>query len=71
MEKGDREQLQSRVASQQRELTSLERQLHEAKTEADRVRKMKKTAEEKLAELTSELEGVVIRGCDQWVWFQG
>ena len=54
MEKGDREQLQSRLTSQQKDLAALERQLHEARSEAERTRKTKKTAEDQVAELKSE-----------------
>jgi hypothetical protein len=53
VEKGDRDQLQSRLTSQQKDLSSLERQLHEARTEVEKMRKMKKTAEDKLSELNS------------------
>ena len=57
VEKGDRDQLQSRLTAQQKELSSLERQFHEARAESERERKAKKTAEDKMAELTSESVG--------------
>jgi serine/threonine protein kinase len=68
VEKGDRDQLQSRLTSQQKDLSSLERQLHEARTAVEKMRKMKKTAEDKLSELTrvsrgqeEELSSVTVR----------
>ncbi|CAI8056928.1 hypothetical protein GBAR_LOCUS31004, partial [Geodia barretti] len=57
VEKGDRDQLQSRLTSQQKDLSSLERQLHEARTEVEKMRKMKKTAEDKLSELNRVSRG--------------
>lgn len=64
VEKGDRDQLQSRLTSQQKDLSSLERQLHETQSEVEKTRKLKKTAEDKVSELTRELRvwsvGVVL-----------
>ena len=54
VERGDVEKLQSRLQSHQTEMTSLERQLHEARAGTDRAKKQKKTAEDKIAELTRE-----------------
>jgi hypothetical protein len=52
VERGDRDQLQSRLTAQQNDASSLERQVREARSEAEKARKMRKTAEEKTAELT-------------------
>ena len=48
------EQLQSRLKGHQKEVTSLERQLHEVKAEADRAKKQRKEAQDKMAELARE-----------------
>ena len=54
MEKGVRDQLQSRLTAQQKDLSLLERQLYESRSEVEKTRKMRKSAEDKLSELTSE-----------------
>ena len=48
------EQLQSRLKGHQKEVTSLERQLHEVRAEADRAKKQRKEAQDKMAELARE-----------------
>ena len=52
VEKGDVEQFQSRLTSQQKEMSLIERQLHDMRAEYDKTKKMKKTAEDKITELT-------------------
>ena len=56
MEKSDVAQLQSRLKDHQKESSSVERQLHDMRAQAERAKKLKKEAEDKRAEYARESE---------------